>query len=43
MWSFLKKVSAEKEMSMNVIIYKCLEKYKKKCEKQLTDIDTVVL
>ncbi len=42
LWAFLKKQSAEQEKSMNGIIIKCLEKYKKTREKTLTSSDTVV-
>jgi hypothetical protein len=42
-WLFLKKTAADQERSMMDIILTCVEKYKKRCEKKLTDDDTLVL
>ncbi len=42
LWRFLKKQTVDQEESMNKIILKCLEKYKKRIEKRLTKSDTVV-
>lgn len=42
MWVFLKKKSIDQEKAMNAIVIDCLEKYKKKCEKKLTQGDAVV-
>ena len=42
MWTFLKRKSIDREMSMNDIIQQCLNKYKKSCENKLTDVDTSV-
>ena len=42
LWLFLKNRSAEKEKPMNDIIQLCLEKYKKTCEKHLTNQNTMV-
>jgi ATP-dependent protease Clp ATPase subunit len=41
-WAFLKKQSIDQEKAMNVIVVDCLEKYKKKFEKKLTQDDAVV-
>lgn len=41
-WKFLKKTSAEQEVSMISIITDCLEKYKKNQEKKLTNSDAKV-
>ncbi len=41
-WVFLKKKSVDRELSMNNMILECLTKYKNKCEKKLTDSDTMV-
>lgn len=41
-WVFLKKKSIDQEKAMNAIVIDCLEKYKKKCEKKLTQGDAVV-
>ncbi len=42
MWVFLKKHSIEQEKPMNTIIFDCLEKYKNKYEKRLTNNNTAV-
>ena len=42
MWVFLKEQSIKVEKPANQIITKLLEKYKKRCEKQLTQGDTAV-
>ena len=42
LWVFLKEQSIEKEESMNSMIVDCLEKYKKRCERRLTENDTTV-
>lgn len=39
LWKFLKKKSAEKEMSMNDIVVALINKYKKSLEKSLTKSD----
>ncbi len=41
-WAFLKKKSVDRELPMNSIIIECIEKYKNKCEKKLTDLDANV-
>ena len=35
LWLFLKKKSAQKEMSMNQILMECLTKYKEKSKKKV--------
>lgn len=35
LWSFIKKKSVDREISMNSIIINLLEKYKKKCESSI--------
>ncbi len=35
-WVFLKKAAIDQEMSMQKIVGKCLEKYKKSMEKKIT-------
>ncbi len=41
-WVFLKRMAAEQERSMANIIEGCINKYKSKFEKKLTDDDTMV-
>jgi predicted HicB family RNase H-like nuclease len=41
-WLFLKKAAIAQETSMNEIIIRCVEKYRKKIEKGLTDGDAMV-
>lgn len=41
-WAFLKKKAIDREMSLQELINDCLEKYKKKCQNKLTDVDTLV-
>ncbi len=42
LWFFVKIQSAKQHRSMQEIVNECLEKYKKKHEKKLTDSDTMV-
>jgi len=42
LWSFLKKKGVDREMSLNNMIIYLASQYKKKCEKKLTDSDTMV-
>lgn len=42
LWMFLKKKSVDREMSLAALISECLTKYKQKCEKKLTDNETMV-
>lgn len=42
LWYFLRKTSLEKEISMNEIVLRCLNKYKEKKEKLLTDDDFMI-
>lgn len=41
LWKFLKRLSMEKEVSMNSLIIESLAKMKKKYEKLLTSNDTM--
>lgn len=41
-WMFLKLLSARQERSMNLIIEECVNKYKKRFDKVLTESDTAV-
>ena len=42
LWSFIKKKGIDREMSLNEIIIDLIKSYKKKCEKKLTDGNTMV-
>lgn len=42
LWKFLKKEAFEQEISMNHIIVSCLEKYRNRVKKKLTDDDAIV-
>lgn len=37
LWSFVKKSAVDKDMSMNDIVIKCLEKYRKNIEKRFDE------
>lgn len=41
-WLFLKKTSADQDISMTEIIVRCVDKYKKRLESKLTESDTYV-
>jgi|HubBroStandDraft_3_1064219.scaffolds.fasta_scaffold378296_1 predicted HicB family RNase H-like nuclease len=41
-WTFLRNESTEQEISMNNIIVNCIEKLKKKRERELTKSNTIV-
>lgn len=41
-WKFLKKRAFDKEISMNKVVAECLDKFKSKYEKKLTDSGTMV-
>jgi len=41
-WSFLRRKAFDREMSLSALINERLEKYKKMCEKKLTQCDTNV-
>lgn len=42
LWSFIKKKGVDREMSINRIIIELIENYKKRCEKKLTEDNTIV-
>lgn len=42
LWAFLKKKGVDREMSLNEIILDITRKYRDKCEKKLTDDNTIV-
>ena len=42
LWKFLRTASLEQEESMNDIIIRCVQKYRKKIENNLTPTDTKV-
>ncbi len=39
LWMFLKKTAASHEMNMSEILLSCLEKYKRKLENKLTQLN----
>lgn len=41
-WMFLKKTSADQEISMTELILRCVDKYKRKFDKRLTSDDANV-
>ena len=42
LWVFLKKKAIDREITLTELIINDLEKYKNKCEKKLTQEDTMV-
>lgn len=42
LWAFLKKKGVDREISLNEVIIDLAKKYKEKCEKKLTQNNTVV-